>query len=136
MAEINIGQISEALNDKADRDLHNVDTTVKADAIIDFQAPTAENNYTWYRKYKSGWVEQGGETPGEAQSTALTINLPVIMANSNYYVGITSTVGGNGFCFRATSRTTTTFVLQPDYFASSANPTGSKVWQVSGMAAE
>ena len=30
------------------------------DFVIESQLPTAENNYTWYRKYKSGWVEQGG----------------------------------------------------------------------------
>ena len=59
MADIDFGQLSEALNDKSDRDLRNVDTTAKADAVIDYQEPTAENNYTWYRLYKSGWVEQG-----------------------------------------------------------------------------
>jgi len=31
-----------------------------ADYIIETQSPTAQNNYTWYRKYKSGWVEMGG----------------------------------------------------------------------------
>lgn len=60
MSDINIGAISEALNDKVDRDNRNVDTGAKADAVIDYQAPTAENDYTWYRKYASGWVEQGG----------------------------------------------------------------------------
>lgn len=30
------------------------------DFVVESQLPTAENNYTWYRKYKSGWVEQGG----------------------------------------------------------------------------
>ncbi|MBP9999681.1 MAG: hypothetical protein KBT14_03260, partial [Proteobacteria bacterium] len=30
------------------------------DYVVESQTPTAENNYTWYRKYKSGWVEQGG----------------------------------------------------------------------------
>lgn len=35
-------------------DLTNVDY------VIESQLPTAANNYTWYRKYKSGWVEQGG----------------------------------------------------------------------------
>jgi hypothetical protein len=33
---------------------------LKYDYVVDFQAPTSANNYTWYRKYKSGWVEQGG----------------------------------------------------------------------------
>lgn len=31
-----------------------------ADYVVESQLPTAQNNYTWYRKYKSGWVEQGG----------------------------------------------------------------------------
>ena len=60
MPDINIGAITEALNDKEDRDLRNTDTGSGADAVIEFQRPTAENNYTWYRKYASGWVEQGG----------------------------------------------------------------------------
>lgn len=29
------------------------------DYVVASQAPTAANSYTWYRKYKSGWVEQG-----------------------------------------------------------------------------
>lgn len=31
-----------------------------ADYVIESQMPTEENGYTWYRKYKSGWLEQGG----------------------------------------------------------------------------
>ena len=31
-----------------------------ADYVIETQLPTSSNNYTWYRKYKSGWVEMGG----------------------------------------------------------------------------
>lgn len=33
---------------------------IVGDWVIETQLPTAENNYTWYRKYKSGWVEMGG----------------------------------------------------------------------------
>ena len=33
---------------------------LNAHKVIDFQEPTAANNYTWYRKYADGWVEQGG----------------------------------------------------------------------------
>ena len=32
------------------------------DYVVEWQTPTAENNYTWYRKYASGWIEQGGTT--------------------------------------------------------------------------
>lgn len=45
MADINIGAISEALNNKTDRNMRNVDTSV-SDAVIAWQAPTAENGYT------------------------------------------------------------------------------------------
>lgn len=76
MADIDFGQLSEALNDKADTDLRNVDTTAKADAVIDYQEPTAENNYTWYRKYKSGWVEQGGYCYASG-SAAVSISYPI-----------------------------------------------------------
>lgn len=38
----------------------NVRTMGMTDYVIESQTPTSQNNYTWYRKYKSGWVEQGG----------------------------------------------------------------------------
>lgn len=43
------------------------------DVVVAFQIPTAENNYTWYRKYASGWVEQGGRT----KSSTTTITFPI-----------------------------------------------------------
>lgn len=57
-------------------------TALKAHEVIEFQAPTAENNYTWYRKYADGWVEQGGVV--SATSGVYTINLPVEMASASY----------------------------------------------------
>ncbi len=50
-----------------------------ADYVIASQTPTAENNYTWYRKYKSGWVEQGGRFDSLANNSVRTITLPVAM---------------------------------------------------------
>jgi len=29
------------------------------DYVVETQLPTADNDYTWYRKYKSGWTESG-----------------------------------------------------------------------------
>ena len=55
--------------------------TMKSHEVIAFQAPTAENNYTWYRKYADGWVEQGG-----IGTSSTTINLPVEMADTNYCI--------------------------------------------------
>lgn len=58
------------------------------DFVVECQAPTSSNNYTWYRKYKSGWVEMGGVVKGGySQSTSWksrTITLPVEMQNTDY----------------------------------------------------
>ncbi len=53
------------------------------DYVVESQEPTAENNYTWYRKYKSGWVEQGGQITNN-NGTERTISLPITMTNTNY----------------------------------------------------
>lgn len=49
------------------------------DYVIEWQSPTANNNYTWYRKYKSDWVEMGGAFHRRIQSIRSRI--------SNYDVG-------------------------------------------------
>ncbi|MEE1227247.1 MAG: hypothetical protein UHM08_09120 [Bacteroidales bacterium] len=101
------------------------------DTVVDFQKPTAENNYTWYRLYASGFVEQGGLT---ATITDTTVNLPVEMADTNYSIIATSykadagSSGASNNGLTVGQRTTTTFFIvlqeQRAYF-----------WQVSGMAA-
>ena len=52
--------------------------------VISFQAPTSANNYTWYRKYADGWVEQGGRctvpTTNGLSSSSVTVTLPVPIA--------------------------------------------------------
>lgn len=137
MEDINIGAITEALNDKTDRDLRNVDTTAKADAVIDYQEPTAENDYTWYRKYKSGWVEQGGVSVYTSDAD-YTVNMPVEMTDTNYTIlttiaplssPYTSQVGVNRLS--AFNLTTTSFKLRGDTSATMQR----HCWQVSGMAA-
>ena len=54
-----------------------------SDYVIESQEPTAENGYTWYRLYKSGWVEQGGRF-----SNSSTVALPIPMVDTNYSVFI------------------------------------------------
>lgn len=56
--------------------------------VIDFQTPTALNNYTWYRKYADGWVEQGGiyDNGSSVQTKSANITLPIAMADTNYTV--------------------------------------------------
>lgn len=59
----------------------------EADCVVSFQRPTSSNNYTWYRLYKSGWVEQGGY---KNTSNVTTINLPIAMSDTNYTINATS----------------------------------------------
>ena len=57
---------------------------LNAHKVIEFQAPTSANNYTWYRKYADGWVEQGGRCTVPATnglgSSSVTVTLPVPIA--------------------------------------------------------
>ena len=60
--KVTIGQVLEMLAQKVDLDLKNIDYSAGGgDIVTEWQVPTAENNYTWYRKYASGWIEQGGK---------------------------------------------------------------------------
>lgn len=100
--------------------------TTATDEIIDYQEPTAQNNYTWYRKYRSGWVEQGGQN----YTGNTTISLPVEMANTDYViVGVGFTVANYGGQI-ILAKTTTSFST-----ASSVTLCWTEGWMVSGKAA-
>ena len=133
-ADINVGQITEALNDKTDRDLQNINTVAGADAVVEYQMPTAENGYTWYRKYKSGWVEQGGFLPKTSGDVQNTVVLPVEMASSVYNITKTATDetvsgGVTWFCYTITNQTTTGFKTY-------TGTNWAVYWKVEGMAAQ
>lgn len=53
------------------------------DYVTEWQMPTTDNNHTWYRKYKSGWVEQGGIIHSP-DTTPVTQILPIEMNNDMY----------------------------------------------------
>lgn len=122
------GITTEVLNNKADTDLLNTPMAT-ADYVVEWQTPTSTNNYTWYRKYKSGWVEQGGKINNNSSTT--TVNLPITMADTNYTL-----VGGlqNGTAstsyehenFNTLTTTSFTFTTYDNYGVR---------WMVVGMAA-
>lgn len=56
------------------------------DVVVKTQLPTADNNYTWYRLYKSGWVEQGGHNDGENNQGTNTFAIE--MADLNYSISL------------------------------------------------
>lgn len=129
-------------NGKADVNLLN--TASNVDFVIETQEPTAGNDYTWYRKYKSGWVEQGGFT--SSISDTGTVNLLIPMSDSSYQIqmtvsalrpdGTTFSTDGNwlGFCW--TSKTTTGFTVKlSDSDSTGARNNGPFYWEVKGMTA-
>jgi hypothetical protein len=79
--DINFGAITEALNDKADRDLNNMT------ANIDYVVESYDDGTNWYRVYKSGWLEMGGYvfcTIGAASGNVVTFLKPFI--NTKYTI--------------------------------------------------
>lgn len=86
-----LGDVSQIRNDITTLDTR---TTGMLDYVIESQTPTAENNYTWFRKYKSGWVEQGGiyDNGSLAESFETTITMPVVMSNNMYSATATASV--------------------------------------------
>ena len=86
----------------------NTNFVAKGHEVIEFQAPTADNNYTWYRLYADGWVEQGG-TSSFVASTG-TITLPVTMLNAEYNVNLQLYASSDsGYAIAVTSRTVSSF---------------------------
>lgn len=106
-----------------------------ADFVIESQLPSAQNNYTWYRKYKSGWVEQGGYADGTVNLQQTPVALPVTMANSRYTIAVA--VFNDHQCYvNIEDQTTTGFKILEQVFTTSwwfHNYKG--YWHVSGVAA-
>ena len=68
------------------------DAVANSHEVISFQLPTSENNYTWYRKYADGWIEQGGRTTINMTETGTSVlwtgSFPITMADTNYTFNI------------------------------------------------
>lgn len=109
------------------------------DYVIEWQMPNANNSYTWYRKYKSGWVEQGGLMSNGALAGQVTLSttMPIetigntIMASPVYISGqsvviVTTFISGK----------TINVTLEKNNTASSQNTTASARWFVCGQCVE
>lgn len=104
--------------------------------VIEFQAPTAANNNTWYRKYADGWVEQGQYKLSITKTQANIVTLPVPMADTHF--------GGIISCANTTYNTATTLSIDSysttqvnlwGYTSASAS-TIDVSWEVKGMSAQ
>ena len=139
--EVDIDEIATDLNGKADTDLSNVLSNI--DYVVESQFPTADNNYTWYRKYKSGWVEQGGIWTGSLSASngndaRTNVALPIEMKDINYIVNITNNSGSGNvtvwemWCVE--ELTTTQFKIHMGAYANTRTVTRMS-WEAKGMGA-
>ena len=125
--------------------LADVSALNQGDYVIATQIPTPENNYSWYRLYKSGWIEQGGTVKGGfSQSTNWNyrnVSLPIEMIDNSYINTFQATWNfsyggqvGQDKVYATTSSTATT--MQWAYILFSSATTMFVNWQVSGMSAQ
>lgn len=102
--------------------------------LVAVQRPTAENNYTWFRVWSDGWVEQGGAIVGLTDWANRTIDLPITMRDRGYsYVQspIMNTSTGPGDWAVGVTLKTETQITSRFYANNGYLPT----WEVKGMAA-
>ena len=118
--------------------LADVSALNQGDYVIETQIPTSENGYTWYRLYKSGWVEQGGFCSGTAENNPVT--LAIEMKDTEYTIVATNmqttAVDAWGWVLVSKdSKTTTGFSLGGRQGSGNTTPVRTN-WQVSGMSAQ
>ena len=115
-----------------------VNTLKSYDYVVDWQIPTSANGYTWYRKYKSGWVEQGG-TVTTASDTSTPVTLPIPMAPNRFFITNSSRQPINNWSAVPTVKkgedgTKINVAIVPAS-GNGAWVSGTIDWQVSGMSA-
>lgn len=110
------------------------------DFVIDWGNDEAGN---WWRKYQSGWVEQGGEVaPADrANDATVPVNLPVKMQNTSYHVSATvkSITADASLVWMVNSQTQTTVIFKADVMWTESDNTKADdrglIWKVSGYSA-
>ena len=102
------------------------------DYVIASQSPSSANNYTWYRKYKRGWVEQGGriQLNGTISSTNKRVTFPITMADSHYFSLASQDANSPYTSFVGWQGTTAMSIG-----TNGASTTGTVTWMVIGQAA-
>lgn len=112
--------------------------------VVEFQAPTAANNYTWYRKYADGWVEQGGSffafsSIGANTASETTLNLILPMANTDYIFNTNGSCDNYSAAIsvsdRRTYRTVSSLMIGCRNFNGSSANNVYVDWEIKGMAA-
>lgn len=100
---------------------------------IEFQEPTADNDYKWYIKYSNGWVEQGGRT-APLNNSRVSVTLPVQMASKDYsclLTGVNKSNASANAVFMIYEQSSATEVC----IATAADVGTGITWVIKGMAA-
>ena len=119
--------------------LADVSALNQGDYVIATQIPTPENNYSWYRLYKSGWVEQGGYVSYTGSWTEVhidSVELPIEFANTDYriMIGRTQPADGDVLTSYDVNKTTTGFGIS-SYAVNQSTAVASN-WFAVGMSAK
>ena len=114
---------------------------LNAHKVIAFQAPTSANNYTWYRKYADGWVEQGGRCTVPAtnglSSSSVTVTLPVPIATPEQATLAYNGMGSTDYYANCENQATLTATTVTIGRWNNGNPTAaarSYMWVLYGQA--
>lgn len=67
----------------------------------------SSDGLSWYRKWKSGWVEQGGYDGTNSGNNGHNVNLHVPFSDSNFFA--TASSSADGYLVAITSKSTTCF---------------------------
>ena len=138
------GWVQNKMDGKAATDLSN-GTKATQESINNIMPNTmdyvvesySDANGNWWRKYKSGWIEQGGGpvSYGSGWSQRGTVNLLKEMANQKYMVTLTfATLTTFAPSLACTRRNVTSFSWQKDADDESSR-SGNFVWMVIGQGA-
>lgn len=108
----------------------------EADFVVSYKRPTSADP-SWYRLYKSGWVEQGGKQSASSN----TINYPIKMADDTYTLIISATSSGTGETRHSmpitSGRTTSSVTVYIGQYNSAGATSSAYIhnWEVKGFAA-
>ncbi|MCL2538507.1 MAG: hypothetical protein FWF34_02640 [Alphaproteobacteria bacterium] len=122
-------QIAAGLAGKANKNLDNIDGHI--DVVI--ASHRATDGSSWFRRYKSGWVDQGGIFTSTGTNAA-TITLPVEMADINYATQATMTAPAATWSNRVLCVIRTSAAQISVHNAGGSGNQGI-CWQVSGQSA-
>jgi hypothetical protein len=104
--DINIGAITEALNDKMDTDGMNAGNP--ACVVVE---SWHDNNGNWYRVYSDGWCEQGGLFPVTSSWNTNNIVFEKPYKDTNYNVLYSNGFINNSGIYGISSKSTTGFTV-------------------------